>query len=40
MKLVAPNARFVVVPEVGHAPMLDEAEAAAAIDAFLESLGK
>jgi pimeloyl-ACP methyl ester carboxylesterase len=40
MKLLAPNARFVVVPEVGHAPMLDEPEAVVAIDAFLESLGK
>jgi pimeloyl-ACP methyl ester carboxylesterase len=38
MKSVAPDARFAVVPGVGHAPMLDEPEAVAAIDAFLGSL--
>lgn len=38
MRQVAPNAHFVEVPGVGHAPMLDEREAVAAIDAFLESL--
>lgn len=38
MREVAPNARVVEVPNVGHAPMLDEPAAVAAIDAFLESL--
>jgi len=38
MKSAAPDADFVVVPNVGHAPMLDEPEAAAAIDRFLHSL--
>lgn len=38
MRAAAPNARFVEVPDVGHAPMLDEPEAAAAIDDFLRSL--
>jgi pimeloyl-ACP methyl ester carboxylesterase len=38
MKAAAPNARFAVVPGVGHAPELDEAEAVAAIDAFLNEL--
>lgn len=38
MKQAAPDAHFAVVPRVGHAPMLDEPEAAAAIDAFLDSL--
>lgn len=33
-----PNARYVNVPGVGHAPTLDEAEAIAAIDAFLPAL--
>ena len=37
MKQAAPNARFAVVPGVGHAPMLDEPAAVAAIDAFLEA---
>lgn len=40
MRQVAPNARFVEVPGIGHAPMLDEPEAAAAIDDFLASLPK
>jgi pimeloyl-ACP methyl ester carboxylesterase len=35
---VAPNARFAVVRGVGHAPELDEPEAVAAIDDFLNSL--
>lgn len=38
MKSAAPDADFVVVPDVGHAPMLDEPEAIAAIDRFLRSL--
>ena len=38
MQTAAPNARFAVVPRVGHAPELDEAEAIAAIDAFLGDL--
>jgi pimeloyl-ACP methyl ester carboxylesterase len=38
MKAAAPNARFATVPGVGHAPELDEAEAVAAIDAFLNEL--
>lgn len=38
MKQAAPDARFAVVPRVGHAPMLDEPEAIAAIDAFLGDL--
>jgi pimeloyl-ACP methyl ester carboxylesterase len=33
-----PNARYVNVPGVGHAPTLDEPEAIAAIDAFLPAL--
>lgn len=36
MMQAAPDATFVTVPGVGHAPMLDEPEAAAAIDAFLD----
>jgi len=39
MKEAAPNACFVTVPDVGHPPTLDEPEAAAAIEAFLASLG-
>lgn len=35
MRLAAPKARFVEVPDVGHAPMLDEPEAATAIEGFL-----
>lgn len=35
MRKVAPDAQFVEVAGVGHAPMLDEPEAVAAIDAFL-----
>jgi pimeloyl-ACP methyl ester carboxylesterase len=35
MRRVAPNAAFARVPGIGHAPMLDEPEAVAAIDAFL-----
>jgi pimeloyl-ACP methyl ester carboxylesterase len=38
MKAAAPNARFAVVPGVGHAPELHEPEALAAIDAFLDCL--
>jgi pimeloyl-ACP methyl ester carboxylesterase len=38
MRKAAPNAQFVEIPGVGHAPMLDEPEAVAAIDAFLTSL--
>jgi len=36
MKAVAPQAKFAVVPGVGHAPMLDEPAAIAAIDDFLK----
>ena len=36
MQAAAPDAKFAVVPGVGHAPDLDEPEAVAAIDAFLE----
>jgi pimeloyl-ACP methyl ester carboxylesterase len=36
MRAAAPKARFAVVPGVGHAPELDEPEAVAAIDAFLD----
>jgi pimeloyl-ACP methyl ester carboxylesterase len=35
MKKAAPDARFVVVPEAGHAPSLDEPSAIVAIDALL-----
>lgn len=38
MQLVVPGMKSVTVPGVGHAPMLDEPDAMAAIDAFLESL--
>ena len=38
MRAAAPHAQFVTVPGIGHAPELSEPEAAAAIDAFLESL--
>jgi pimeloyl-ACP methyl ester carboxylesterase len=38
MRAAAPNAKFVVVPGVGHAPELDEPAAVAAIDAFLDGL--
>jgi pimeloyl-ACP methyl ester carboxylesterase len=37
MRLAAPDAQFVEVPEVGHAPMLDEPAAVAAIDQFLNA---
>lgn len=35
MRDAAPGAQFAIIPGVGHAPTLDEPEAAAAIDAFL-----
>lgn len=38
MRAMAPDARFVEVPGVGHAPMLDEPEAVTAIEDFLGSL--
>ena len=38
MRVAAPSASFAMVPGVGHAPELDEPEALAAIDAFLDSL--
>jgi len=38
MQSAAPGAKFVTVPGVGHAPDLDEPEAVAAIDAFLDQL--
>ena len=37
MQSAAPQAKFAVVPGVGHAPELDEPEALAAIDAFLQT---
>jgi pimeloyl-ACP methyl ester carboxylesterase len=38
MNEAAPDTKSVTVPHVGHAPMLDEPEAAAAIDSFLDAL--
>jgi pimeloyl-ACP methyl ester carboxylesterase len=38
MRQAAPAAKFVEVPDVGHAPMLDEPAAAAAVDKFLSSV--
>ncbi len=38
MASLAPDAKFAVIPGVGHAPTLDEPEAVAAIDAFLSEL--
>ena len=38
MRAAAPNAQFVELPGVGHAPDLDEPEAIAALDAFLDGL--
>jgi pimeloyl-ACP methyl ester carboxylesterase len=38
MRHAAPNAIYAEVPDMGHAPMLDEPEAVAAIDKFLKSL--
>ena len=38
MHEAVPTMKSVVVPAVGHAPMLDEPQAAAAIDEFLDSL--
>ncbi|MFL6727927.1 MAG: alpha/beta fold hydrolase [Sphingomicrobium sp.] len=38
MQALAPDIRFAVVDGVGHAPELNEAEAVAAIDAFLDML--
>lgn len=38
MHAAVPDMRSVTVPEVGHAPMLDEPAAVAAIDAFLDGL--
>ena len=38
MMEAAPQARFVTVPNIGHAPELDEPEAAAGIDDFLDSV--
>lgn len=38
MREIAPTAEFVDVPGIGHAPMLDEPAAVAAIDGFLRSL--
>lgn len=39
MQQAAPNMRLAEVPGVGHAPELNEPEAVAAIDEFLDSLG-
>jgi pimeloyl-ACP methyl ester carboxylesterase len=38
MQEAAPHAKFALVPRVGHAPELNEPEAAAAIDQFLGEL--
>ncbi len=38
MKKAAPSMVYVEVPGVGHAPMLDEPEARAAIFAFLSEV--
>ena len=38
MRAAAPTATFVEIPDVGHAPTLDEPEAVAAIDEFLTKL--
>ena len=38
LREAAPDMKSVIVPQVGHAPMLDEPEAAAAIDSFLAGL--
>jgi pimeloyl-ACP methyl ester carboxylesterase len=38
MRQAAPNAAHVEIPDVGHAPMLDEPEAVGAIDEFLKGL--
>jgi pimeloyl-ACP methyl ester carboxylesterase len=38
MARAAPNVKLALVPGIGHAPMLDEPEAVAAIDAFLEEV--
>jgi pimeloyl-ACP methyl ester carboxylesterase len=40
MQEVAPMGHFVTVPGVGHAPMLDEPEAVAAIESFLGALAE
>jgi len=40
MKAAAPEMRSAVVPGVGHAPELNEPEALAALDAFLDSLDR
>jgi pimeloyl-ACP methyl ester carboxylesterase len=40
MREVAPNMKLAVVPGVGHAPELNEPEAVAAIDEFLDSLSR
>ena len=39
MREVVPDVKLAVVPGVGHAPELNEPEAVAAIDEFLDSLG-
>ena len=38
MRAAAPDAKFVEVPGIGHAPELNEPEAVAAIDEFLRRL--
>ena len=38
MHEAVPDMKSVTVPGVGHAPMLDEPEATAAIDAFLKNV--
>jgi pimeloyl-ACP methyl ester carboxylesterase len=40
MRDAAPGAEFVEVAGVGHAPMLDEPEAVAAIDGFLDAISR
>lgn len=40
MRDAAPEAKFVEVARTGHAPMLDEPEAVAAIDSFLDAISR
>jgi pimeloyl-ACP methyl ester carboxylesterase len=40
MRDAAPGVEFVEVAGVGHAPMLDEPEAIAAIDGFLDATAR
>jgi hypothetical protein len=38
MKLAAPHMREAVVAGIGHAPLLDEPEALAGLEAFLDAV--